>query len=479
MQRVWLLNILIWPLLAAADPQSTLPFFTSDYSTQPKLMIFSSAHFEGAYYPSTIPATPNMNEEMIGSLNLLLDHSNGRNKTSGIIWSNQIDMSWGKFLDWGDTFVDVRNAYTSLKVSEAQTEVVAGRHLYDWSLVDETWHLGEWQPLFAMDPLRSEELGLTGFFVNPSWGPADLLIFFTPLFLPNTDPTVQERNGALVSDSRWFMQPSQSATLLGQTTPINYSLSVPPLTSLTAQPGSGARLRVGHRENGPWGAVAYGYKPINELQVKYNANLSSDGVSSADVVPVVAYEHLLSGDVGYSTGRYNVALSYLSDAPDTSLPVNGPYQDYWQQQPSPMSIYSVHTQLNLTKESPKPVSVLSMDYLRVFSNITYDVDSAGVPRMAIFPYRTQFSNALKVGFKTQIWWAKKKWDLGISQLRDFEQLGNVFQAQAGVHLSSRLALNAGLDSLSPDDPSAGNTDPRFINKFRANDRIYTGADYVF
>jgi hypothetical protein len=36
---------------------------------------------------------------------------------------------------------------------------------------------------------------------------------------------------------------------------------------------------------------------------------------------------------------------------------------------------------------------------------------------------------------------------------------------------------AGIDILGPDDPQS--TSDGFINQYRANDRIYAGASYVF
>jgi hypothetical protein len=42
-----------------------------------------------------------------------------------------------------------------------------------------------------------------------------------------------------------------------------------------------------------------------------------------------------------------------------------------------------------------------------------------------------------------------------------------------------LGLTVGADVLGVDDTSADNTDGRFLNEFRANDRVYAGLNYVF
>jgi hypothetical protein len=471
--------VFLTALFCNAEEFSATPFFSSDYSSSPALKTYGSAFFESGYYPSTIPATPNMNESLTGSLSFILDHSTGRGQSTGVAFENRLDLTWGKYFDWGDTFIKAPDAYTSVTSIEGQATVSLGRRNYLWNSMDQNWNLGEWQPLFAVDPLRTEQVGLTGLFLDKDFGGADVLVFATPVYIPNMNPTVQQRSTAVLADSRWFMQPSQSAVLLGQTTPIQYSLSNVDYGSIVSHPGAGLRVLIGSREDGLWANASYGYKPVNELQVKYNAFLTSQGTSTAEIVPTVAYEHLVGSEIGYTRGTNHYSLSYMADRPDLNDPVNGPYQDFWQQQPSPMWMYGAHADFKIDEQYELGEPTLKLDYLKVFQSVTYDVDSNGIPRMSIFPYRTLYTNALKgtVGLHRRIW--GKPTYLEVSGLREFDQEGSVFQILGQVRWDARWNFQAGLDTLSPDDPSVTNLDSRFINKFRANDRVYAGARYAF
>ena len=471
--------VLLTALFCNAEEFSSVPFFSSDYSADPALKTYGSMLFESGYYPSTIPATPNMNESLTGALSFLLDHSSGRGQSAGVAWENRLDLTWGKYLDWGDTFIKAPDAYTSVRSIEGQATVTLGRRKYLWNSMDQNWNLGEWQPLFAVDPLRTEQVGLTGLFLDKDFGGLDVLVFATPIYVPNMNPTVQQRNGAVLSDSRWFMKPSQSAVLLGQSTPIQYSLSDVDYGSLVAHAGAGLRVLAGRTDDGFWADASYGYKPVNELQVKYNASLTTQGTSTAEIVPFVAYEHLLGSEVGYTRGTTHYSISYMADTPDLSNPVNGPYQDFWQEQPAPMWMYSGHVDFKVPEQYGLQESTLAVDYLKVFQSVTNDVDSDGIPRMSIFPYRTFYTNALKgtLGIHRRI--LGKAVYVEVSGLREFDQEGSVFQLLGQLKWDARWNFQAGLDTLSPDDPSVNNLDSRFINKFRANDRVYAGARYVF
>ena len=305
-----------------------------------------------------------------------------------------------------------------------------------------------------------------------------MILFATPLYLPSTDPSVQQRGSSVVADSRWFIQPSANAQLLGQSTPIQYSLNVPSLSEITSHPGSGARLLVGRQDDGFWGDLAYGYKPINKLQVRYNAVLNLTRIN-AEIQPAVAYQYLTSADFGYTSGQNHFVVSYVGDKPVVTYPLNGPYQDFWQQQPAPVYAYSIHDDMPVSKIFNFDSVTLSLDYLRIFESITQDIDSIGVPRMAIFPYRTLYSNAAKVSLRGTTYAGGKAVQVQTSLLREFVQQGTVAQISSQVQWNARWLLSGGFDMISPDDNSNSNTDAQFINKFRDNNRFYAGANYVF
>jgi hypothetical protein len=64
-------------------------------------------------------------------------------------------------------------------------------------------------------------------------------------------------------------------------------------------------------------------------------------------------------------------------------------------------------------------------------------------------------------------------------LREFDQRGMIGSGDVTFFPVQALGLTVGADVLGVDDTSADNTDGRFLNEFRANDRVYAGLNYVF
>ena len=122
---------------------------------------------------------------------------------------------------------------------------------------------------------------------------------------------------------------------------------------------------------------------------------------------------------------------------------------------------------------------LAVDFMKVFQDLTQDVDSGGTAHNEIIPYQTMFSNALAVSTKVPVKLGGQRLICRFKALRDFDQQGNLFQTEVDIPWTRRWTFNTGVDVLAPDDPAPANQDVRFINQFRANDRVYGGFNYVF
>ncbi|PIS10621.1 MAG: transposase [Bdellovibrio sp. CG10_big_fil_rev_8_21_14_0_10_47_8] len=427
--------------------------------------------FEAMKYPTDIPDNPQLSQSLLMSSNLRAQFSGQKNRIG-------LDLTAGKYVDLGGSQFGVNEIYDSYQFN-AGNEVSAGRKIEFWSQLDQDWQLGMWQPKGLLDPLRPDDQGLTGVFYKHRQSRWELLMFGSAIFIPSMGPDVKEKNGSLVADSRWYRTPSSSFPLLNKDTKIVYSLDVPDMRELINRPGGGMRLRYGGDQDGLWTSVNAGYKPMNSLLLKYRKNLylpeQDPQTGEVTVSPAVGYHRLIGGDLGYRHSSGNVALSYLQDQPE-GKPADDPYV---LQSPSPMRAYSVHADSALSMGwFDQPVG-LALNYLRIDGGGIRDYDSLGQDSGAIYDQRFNYTNAASVrtDFSTLIW--SKRLMSSLKYMREFDQKGTLINAEISLYPQKALAVILGADIIGVDDTSDGNRDNRFLNQFRANDRVYGGMSYVF
>jgi hypothetical protein len=430
--------------------------------------------FESTKYQSSIPDNTKLNQSLSASLKLKTDVKT--EYTEGVL-----DFTAEKMVDWDTSQFSVRELYWGQQTKDQGLQVTMGRKLENWSQGDQDWQLGFWQPKQTFDGLRPEQQGLTGVFLKYHQGLVEVLGYGSPIFIPTMEPEVKNDNGTLVSDSRWYRTPSSTFILFNKQRKVVYSLNIPHLEELVNKPGAGLRLQVAGQKEGPWAAVGYAYKPINQLLVKYDKTLavSEEGEDTgvAPLFPVVAYHSLLSSDVGYKFSRSMIVLSYLADQPQAvEQKADDPYTI---QRPQAAKAYTVHadTQLDLPVLS-NPLGLI-VGYLRVDGGDIADYDAQGANQGAVFSQRFLFSNAAMVQAEIQTSLKNKKLISRFKYMREFDQRGMIGSGEFTLYPLRTLGLTVGADVLGVDDTNTSNQDTSFLNEFRANDRVYAGISYVF
>lgn len=437
--------------------------------------VHGGVRFEASQYFSSIAANPKLDQSQLVMTSFQL-----KNRTQST--RSVVDFNAGKYFDWGGSHFAVSELYTSGVFNNQRTQVSLGRKIEFWSQVDSDWQLGLWEPKYNLDALRPMNQGLTGLFFKHQFGSWELLAYGTPVFIPTMNPEIKEQNGGLVSDSRWYKTPSRSSSVLNKDTQVYYSLNIPDIKRLVSNPGAGARLKWGGLEDGPWMSINLSKKPINTLLMRYDANMavtSSNTYGEVVVGPAVGYHTLGGMDMGYYYSGGMVSVSYLEDSPKYQEPEKEAGKDWVQQQPGALSIYSLHSDFNFETRYLSDAIGLSFDYLRIVEKQTRDLDSLGGDRGSLLPYRMNFSNALSVKSVISSHLMGKRVLTHLKWLRDFDQLGTIIGAEMNVYPAQKWAFFMGADVLAVDDSSETNADPRFINQFRANDRVYGGMNYVF
>jgi hypothetical protein len=339
-----------------------------------------------------------------------------------------------------------------------------------------------WQPEAIYDSLSPVDQGLTGVMHCHQEGPIESLIFVSPLFVPTMGPEVKEEGGSLVAESRWYRKPSQTFILWGKKREIVYSLNVPNYWDLVQKPGVGYRISYGRSEKtGAWASANAGYKPMNSLLLKYDKKLASaeegDDKGFAPVYPVVGYHSLWGLDVGYKFPSTAFSASYLEDFPVD--PKRDGEDSFIVQKASPSRIMAFEAKQALPVADLSEPITLTAGYLHIDGGGLEDFDSQGNSQGAIFTQRFNFTDAVRAEIEMTSRVFKKALVSKFTYLREFAQRGMIASAEFHYFVKPQFVVDLGADVLGVDDSSDGNTDDRFLNQFRANDRVFGGVTYVF
>lgn len=392
-------------------------------------------------------------------------------------------------VDRGNTSLAVQQLYVELPSGGGSGEIAFGRKRYFWNQLERSWGLGIFEPQFEEDPLNPKPQGLAGLFMR--WGNSDVEVLglVSPLYIPTMGPPVREEQGAIVSDSRWYREPARSGNVLGQETDFRYSIDTSDVPKLVTNGGLAMRATVNPQltNSGWWGAAAASYKPINRLPLRYDRALQMADIgsgqthSSAPILlkPVAIYSTSLGLDIGHRFEKVGASVSYLRDMPQKSTPPQEAERNWVQQQPGNLSMWGAHLEVALGGDLRQDTARVSLDYLDVQEDVTIDYDADGAEASRLFPNRTDFQRAAQISLQVPFEWKSKKASISTKFMREFDQKGIIWGSQFAIYPWRAVGFHAGFDVLAVDDSSDKNTDDRFINRFRANDRYFGGMNYVF
>lgn len=467
----------------ASEGNRSINTSVTDVKKQQKLSKKSSREaarlqFESALYPEALPGTP-LNQ--MDAVFFDLQYSSQSTTRSGLNFAS------GTYTNLPSSFFYVNEAYLGAQIL-TNTRVDIGRKREYWAEFDNDWYLGLWEPRANWDPLRPFDQGLAGLFIHSEVENFELLFLVSPLFVPTVGPEIAEKNGSLISQSRWYRTPVSSGLVLDRETQLYYSLELPEIAQLAQQLTLATRLSYGLGKDGFWYSAAIARKPVNHLTIKYDYNLavtSSFSQAEVRVSPNVSFHDLSTLEFGWQSDQDRVVVSLFADSVTSPTPINqlnnqgNPLTDWLQQSPSNASGGSI--KLQTRRNIPgflMPVD-LSLSYLDVQVDPSVDRDSNNQVRGSLFPDRFNWSRAIQAQLQTETLLFRKPLVTKVRWMRELRQRGTLLSIQNSLSLNKKLALQLNADVLGVDDSSTENSDPGFFNQFRTNDRIYGGLSYAF
>lgn len=394
----------------------------------------------------------------------------------------QIESQLIKSLNLNYQFISIGQAYAGS--SNNEDGFFVGRKKENWSVVDQDWNLGLWQPLYQEDGLRIHQQGLFGGFYKSNFGSTRIQAFASPVFIPSLNGDLSQEVDTLATQSRWMRDLPQQATVNGRDVELSYRLKTPPYTELLAQPSLGLQASWGQADQGTWIALGVARKPMNALSIKYDAALVSRSVGfqgQAEVVPVVHNHNLISADFGFTAQDIDFTLSAMADEPMIEPVQNGfsdeGFQtDYYQQRPLASQTFAAKASSQFLVGSLNQAIQWTVSYLKVNSERTLDYDSEGIQQSQFVPDRFILTNALSLQGQTNLF---EKIQVRLKFLRDFDQSGSFWSFRTTYTPTAVWSFFAGFDILGVDQVNEIETDSRFLNSFRHNDRVFGGLNYGF
>ncbi len=386
----------------------------------------------------------------------------------GKILKGELDVQAIGFMTDRSSFtLESKNSYLSTSTQlMPHHQVSIGRRYYDWSVVDDSWKMGMWSPRFLYDPLRPEQVGLTGAFYTYQSAKWRFLAYGSPLSIPERGFPVRQDNGRLVSPSPFHVEPYKYVQFSGQRIPIRYSIQDLNLSKILFNPGAAASLRYGDKQ-GVWVQGMYGLLPIHQVNLTIEPTYTiQPGVAEIPVYARVLHHHIATAEMGHRTDTTNAWVSFTGEAPlQKAIPEN---QIAGRMGPS--YIASVGGDIRVVRTVKLSGSAIYIhENLPPIDTSSIDVDLS--PRF-------QFKRAYRVGslwdlserLNTSANWTHDV--LNSSRLMSFDfnlRFGHrVPTARSGVWL-----VNLGADFF------ASQTDKGFIGQYNGNDRVRGGLSYAF
>lgn len=352
-----------------------------------------------------------------------------------------------------------------------------GRKWYLWSEADEHFHRGLFQGRFMNDKFRQDSHGLTGLFFEKNWEGTQLVVFASPLYIPEFGPDHKIVDGGFESPNPFFRPPSRFVDFLGVETRLRYKLIYPVESEIVLNQSYGALFET---HQGPfYFRSSYAYKPMNQLlvgaQFYFRHSERGDQDISVNVFPRLQYHHLAAVEGGFSErGGWTTWLSLVNERPEKdNVPVDWTYQDT-----GPSSVLTFYLGRDLGV-SPLGETRLFFSTSKIYGGDRHD-GGEFTARETLFERRFQFYDVLSFGLQggnTRLLKHKLSWNTRLDF--DESQRGVLWLSDVHYKFDKDWTLWTSLDLIGILDSGKARITDGFLGEYRANDRAQLGVQYVF
>ncbi|MBI2605399.1 MAG: hypothetical protein HYW49_04890 [Deltaproteobacteria bacterium] len=395
-------------------------------------------------------------------------------EAKGKVIEGKFDLKAMTYLsDTSSLTMESHNAYVATSRDwMARHQLTVGRRQYDWSVVDDYWKLGFWEPRFLWDPLRPEQIGLTGAFYEHHSSVWRILAYASPISIPERSYPVRNVGGKLSSSSPYFIPRYDRVSMLRATVDIKYMIHTPEYRDVLFRPAGALQAKYG-REQGYWVSVGYGVMPIHQMDLAVDASLNLGATPAqmdTNIYPRFPMHHLLTAESGYHGRFWSLWTSVSGEQPLTVATEPG-----WISNSTGPALLSAAGGSLVWQEG----LTLSTSYLFVLEKnrgLT-GPPIAGTMDLTL-PDRFSYRRALVISGD---WNRGSPTTYGVRWTNDSTNQSNLFSLELKHHPRWRTKLyrnekwtfNLGADMI------ASSTGKGVIGQYNGDDRVRGGVSYVF
>lgn len=348
-----------------------------------------------------------------------------------------------------------------------------GRKIVDWSPNEKYWLLGNLNPRQSFTLLSSKQEGLTGLhYTQNVTREASFDIFFSYIYIPGLNPSVEIEDGQVVSNSEWVRLPPEKTIIMDQTVPIEYSMNRPKANSVIFQKSLGMNVKYDWKQ-GQISSYAI-YKPESTLRSNAEASLSNDASKVLVNADPIVNHHLMYGFQAIQKfGDIKGIVGFDVTDPNANLgddfEVLDPLQlkeddrtfesEYFSIQPS----YDKESYLSVSALLDRRFYSLSVNYIQLMSENTRASDD-------FFSETVKWKKTL--GGMAKVMWTDQFFTLGDYRY-DFDRKDQILKFEGDYLFTRNLGVRLGVELIkSPMNAS-------YWSAYRANDTVYTSLNYLF
>jgi hypothetical protein len=353
-----------------------------------------------------------------------------------------------------------------------QNQFSMGRKKVRWSLLDDTFNLGIYQPNFKWNAIQPESQGLTGFFLtlenHTSEIPWGVTAFASPLYIPNQGAGYEIKDGKFERSNPYFSQPPTTAEVNGQQAQFLYIVEKPEISEVVNQQSFAGLAYVGDRRKDYFVQASFAQKPMNELALGFQGTLIPGQKIETIILPKVGTHTVVSGEAQYAFSNVTLGISALQETPESpKFESTWTYVHYTQS-----SLINPFVQARLMG-AEATFAVLSVQggetsFEGPLSN------EAGRVLIPLYPFRNATQAQLKYQYRI-----KRFENIGLSTkyLRGAEGEFDMFSATVAYQWQERWAAQLVSQMVAVQPTSAQNK--TVFHSYQDNDLVAIGVSYVF
>ena len=359
-------------------------------------------------------------------------------------------------------------------------EIHLGRKIKKWSLADEYWDMGLWNPLNRLNPLHPTSMGLIGSFLTVDSKRWSFDFFLSGLYLPNKEVPVKEKNGRAYSAYRWFYPLYDQVDVFNLSyLDIYYSLDTPYLFNILFQGSYILSLKTWTRtaDTYYWMRWSFADKPVNHLffilkkdeVFQLGKEKNAEGVIQQPITTLPVRERILSAEWGFDYKNFSTVFTLENTSKkEEALKPEG--WDFLNQRERFTYVSSLFKYKLFSK------SFIQFGYLQSWFS-DHQLHSYKVKNKAPPSILRRYKVLNGVSFEGETEFMSKK---GLKRIFGIKYHYSFFNQAAWLFLKTEYYISPQIyTSLTMDVLGAKNYKDYFLNQFRHNDYFSWKLAYVF